>query len=111
VNVLKAAEKTMQLEIDALKEAAPQRAAVGARGLTRRYRSAARLARRAGPVARRSPSPAETAEGTSHAVHRNRGPHRLQVLVRSAQLLVGASARQPGGFTGVRSAELPDAPI
>ena len=45
----------MQLEIDALKEAAPERAAVETRGLAKRFRSVARLARRAGPVARRPP--------------------------------------------------------
>jgi hypothetical protein len=72
VKALNAAEKTMQPEIEPLKEAAPEQAAVGTRGLTKRFRSVARLARRAGPVARRSPSPAETAERTSHAVYRNR---------------------------------------
>jgi len=72
--VARAAEKTMQPEIDPLKEAAPERAAVGTRGLTKRFRSVARLARRARSVARRPPKPitCETAERTSHAVYRNR---------------------------------------
>ena len=72
--VARAAEKTMQPEIDPLKEAAPERAAVGTRGLTKRFRSVARLARRARSVARRPPKTitCETAERTSHAVYRNR---------------------------------------
>ena len=39
MNVPNLEEKTMQPEIDALKEAAPQRAAIETRGLTKRYRS------------------------------------------------------------------------
>jgi ABC-type uncharacterized transport system ATPase subunit len=38
-----AEEKTVQLEIHAVKEAAPKRAAVETRGLTKRYRSVAAL--------------------------------------------------------------------
>ncbi len=55
MNVLNTEEKTMQLEIDVLKEAAPERAAVGTQGLIKRFRSVARFAARAGPVARRPP--------------------------------------------------------
>jgi len=43
VNVPNLEEKTMQPEIDALKEAAPQQAAVETRGLTKRFRSAVAL--------------------------------------------------------------------
>jgi ABC-type glutathione transport system ATPase component len=43
VNAPNAEDKTMQLEIDAAKEAAPEWAAVETRGLTKRYRSAVAL--------------------------------------------------------------------
>ena len=43
MNVPNPEEKTMQPEIDALKEAAPQQAAVETRGLTKRFRSAVAL--------------------------------------------------------------------
>jgi ABC-type sugar transport system ATPase subunit len=46
VNVLKADEKTMRLGIDALEEAAPERAAVETRGLTKRFGSVVALAGR-----------------------------------------------------------------
>ena len=47
--VARALEETMQLKICALKDAAPERAAVGTRGLTKRFRSVARLAAAPGP--------------------------------------------------------------
>ena len=72
--VARAAEKTMQPEIDPLKEAAPERAAVGTRGLTKRFRSVARLRppRRARCLSAAEAHHLPRPQRTRHAVYRNR---------------------------------------